>query len=129
MTTRPLSLAVAAGLLVILGTGVAVVGVFLLAVAAGLVAFLDSAHAFVVLLGGLALAAAVATYASAIALWQGRPWAWVASLAIAVAGVVGAAVAVSTSGAQAPIVLGLAMTGATVALLVAPSTRSSARIA
>lgn len=129
MTTRPLPLAAAAGLLVLLGTGVAFVGVFLLAIAAGLLPFLDNAHPFVALLGGLAVAAAVATYAFAAALWQRRSWAWVASLAIAVAGVAGAVIAMSTSGAQTPIVLGLVTTAATVALLVAPSTRSSAGIA
>lgn len=47
----------------------------------------------------------------------------------AVAGVAGAVIAMSSSGAQTPIVLGLVTTAATVALLVAPSTRSSAGIA
>jgi hypothetical protein len=129
MNARPLPLAVASGLVVIIGAGLTVVGLLLLAVAAGTIAFLDSARPAVGLLGALALAAAAASFVSAAALWQGRPWAWVASLAIAVAGVTGAVIALSTSGTQAPTVIGLVLTAATVALLIAPSTRTSAGIA
>ena len=129
MTSRPLPLAIASGLVAIIGAGLAVVGLLLFAVAAGAIAFLDSAHPVVALLGALAVASAAASFVSAAALWQGRAWAWVASMAIAVAGVTGAVIAVSTSGAQTPTLLGLVITAATVALLVAPSTRTSAGIA
>lgn len=129
MTPRPLPLAIASGLVAIIGAGLATVGVFLLAIAAGAVPFLDSAHPVVALLGVGAVAAAGASFVAAVALWQRRAWAWVASFAIAAAGILGALVALSTSGAQAPTVLGLALTAATVALLVAPSAREAAGIA
>jgi hypothetical protein len=53
----------------------------------------------------------------------------VGSLAVAVAGVIGALIALGSAGSQLPIQLGLVTMVAAVALLLAPSTRSAAGIA
>jgi hypothetical protein len=74
----------------------------------------------------MALVVAIAGAASAAALWAGRPWGWMGSLAVAILGVVGATVAVSTSGAQVPLLVGLGIAVAAVALLLVPATRDSA---
>jgi hypothetical protein len=132
MTPRPLTLAAAVVLVTIVGAGVSFVGLMLLAVAAGAVAFLDPVGGllgFVGLLGFASIAVAVAIVVLAVTLWQRRSWGWVGSLAVAVAGVIGALIALGSAGSQLPIQLGLVTMVAAVALLLAPSTRSAAGIA
>jgi hypothetical protein len=129
MSARPATLALAVVLVALIGTGLAVVGVLLLALWVGLVAFLaGGVHGFVAVLGLTGIAAAAVTYAAAAGLWLGRPTVWAASLVIAGAAVIGAVVAIATSGAQAPSLAGLALGGAAGVLLVAPETRLAARV-
>jgi hypothetical protein len=108
-----------------------VVGLLLLAVAAGAVAFLAPAGGLlgiVGLLGIAAVAAGIAVFVAAAGLWMRHGWAWFASLAIAVAAVGGALVALDSAGPQLPLQVGLALTAATVALLLSPQTRAAARV-
>ena len=129
MFARPITLALAAVLVALIATGLAFVGLLLLAVSAGLVAFLaGGVHGFVAVLGFAGIAAAAVAYAAAFGLWQGRPAGWAVSLVIAVAAIVGAVVAIATSGAQAPILAGLGLGVAAGVLLVAPETRTAARV-
>jgi hypothetical protein len=131
MSPRPLSLAVASGLIAIIGVGVGFVGLFLLAIASGGIPLLDSGGGIVSVVGFLgmtAIASSVFALVASVALWQHRAWGWAASLAIAVAGVVGAVIALGSSGAQAPIQVGLVLTLVACGLLVAPGTRRAAGI-
>lgn len=129
MSARPVSLSLAVVLLALIGAGLAFIGLMLVAVSAGLVAFLaGGVHGFVALFGALSLGAAAMTWIAAGALWSGRPAGWAISLIVAVAAVVGALVALGTSGAQAPTLAGLTIGGIVVALLVAPETRAAARV-
>jgi hypothetical protein len=131
MDTRPVTLALAAVLLAVIGAGVGFVGAFLLAIAAGAIPLLDSSGGLLApvgLLGMAAVVAAVLVLVASTALWLRRAWAWAVSLAIAVAGVIGAVIAISTAGSQVPNLIGLVMTVGATALLVAPSTRAAVRI-
>lgn len=132
MTARPLTLAASVVLLAIIGAGLGFVGLLLLAVASGVVPLLDSAGGLAGPAGLLGMAfggAAVVVFVMAVGLWMGRGWAWLGSLAVAVAAVIGALIALETSGQQLPIQLGLVLTVSAVALLLAPSTRSASGIA
>lgn len=131
MSARPITLTAAVALLVVLGTGLMLVGVLLLAVAAGAVALLDPVGGvlgMVGLLGIASVAAGIAVFVAAAGLWMRRGWAWFASLAIAVAAVGGAIVALDSAGPQLPLQVGLVLTSGTVGLLVSPQTRSAAGI-
>jgi hypothetical protein len=131
VTSRPPALAAAVVLVVIIGSGIAFVGVLLLTVAVGGVGFLgptNSMSGVVAGLGALAVLAAALALVSAVGLWLRRPWGWVGSLATALAAVVGAVIALDTSGSHVPVQAGLVLTVAAAALLLAPSTRSAARI-
>jgi hypothetical protein len=115
----------------VIGSGIAFVGALLLLVAAGGVGFLgptNSMSAIVALLGGVAVLTAAVTFASAIGLWLRRPWGWIGSFAIALAAVVGAVIALDTSGNHMPVQAGFVLTVAATALLLAPSTRTAARV-
>lgn len=132
MSARPVTLAAAVALLVIIGTAVVLAGLLLLAVAAGAVAILDPVGGvlgMVGLLGMAWIAAGVAVFVAAAGLWMRRGWAWFVSLAIAVAAVGGAVVALDSAGPQLPLQVGLVLTAGTVALLVSPQTRSATGIA
>jgi len=131
MSARPLSLAVGSALIAIIGVGVGFVGLFLLAIAAGGIPLLDSGGGVVSVVGILGMtgvASSAVALVAAGALWRRRPWGWAASLAIAVAGVVGAVIALGSSGAHAPVQVGLALMLAACGLLVAPGTRRAAGI-
>lgn len=130
MTARPLTLATATALIVVIGTGIALVGALLLLVAAGGIAFLPPSRmsGVVGFLGIVALVIAAVTYTAAFGLWRRRPWGWVSSSAIAVSSVIGAVIALQTAGSQPPVAAGLVLTLMTVALLIAPSTRSASGI-
>jgi hypothetical protein len=132
MSSRPVTHAAAVALLAVIGTGVVLVGVFLLAIAAGAVALLDPVGGvlgMVGLLGVASIAAGIAVYVAAAGLWMRRGWAWYASLAIAVAAVGGALVALDSAGPQLPLEVGLVLASGTVGLLVSPQTRSAVGIA
>ena len=128
MTRRPAALAVSAVLVAIIGGSIAAVGVILLLLASGGLLELDVAAAAAVLpvVGAGMMVAGIAALGSAVGLWLGRPWAWAASLAVALVSVAGAVVAVGTGGFQLPLLVGLALTVAAAGLLLAPSTRSAA---
>lgn len=130
MTARPAALAAAVVLLLIIGSSLAFVGALLLVVAAGGVSFFPagSVSGVVALLGVLGVVGAAVTFAAAVGLWLRRPWGWAGSLAIALASVLAAAVALSTSGDQPSLVAGLVLTLAATALLLAPSTRTASGI-
>jgi hypothetical protein len=123
------TLAAAAVLVAVIGAGFAFVGVLLLAVAAGAVAFLqpDGTIGMVVaLIGVTGLVAGGIGVGSAVGLWLGRPWGWAGSMAIAVIGSLGAAVALASAGPQAQLLAGTVLVVAAVALLLAPRTRAAA---
>lgn len=131
MTARPAALAAAVVLMIIIGSGIAFVGALLLLVAVGGVGFFgppNSLSGVVGLLGGVTILTAALTFASAIGLWLRRPWGWIGSFAIAVAAVVGAVIALDTSGSHVPVQAGFVLTVVAAALLLAPSTRTAARI-
>jgi hypothetical protein len=132
MSARPITLAAAGALLVVIGAGVVLVGFLLLAVAGGAVAFLDPVGGvlgMVGLLGIASVAAGIAVFVAAAGLWMRRGWAWFASLAIAVAAVGGAIVALDSAGPQLPLQVGLVLAAGTVGLLLSPQTRSATGIA
>ena len=130
LAVRPITLALAAVLLAVIGTGLGVVGLLLLAVAAGFVAFLaGGVHGFVAVLGVVTLGSAAVTAAGAAGLWMRRGWAWTVSLIVAISVVIGALIAIDSAGTQTPILIGLAMGVATTTLLLAPPTRSAAGVA
>ena len=131
MANRPAALAAAVVLMLIIGSGAAFVGALLLVVAAGGVAFLGPASGVsgvVGLLGVVALLTAAATLATAIGLWLRRPWGWAGSLAIAIVAVLGAIIALDTSGSQPPLLAGFVLTLAATALLLVPGTRRATGI-
>ena len=131
MAPRPPALAAAVVLMLIIGAGTAFVGALLLVVAAGGVGFFgpgSSASGVVGLLGVVALLAAAATFAAAVGLWLRRPWGWAGSLAVALAAVLGAIIALDTSGNQPPLMAGLALTLTATALLLIPATRRATGI-
>jgi hypothetical protein len=123
-------LAAAVVLLLIIGSGIAFVGLLLLIVGAGGASFFPagSVSGAVALLGVLSAWSAAVTFAAAVGLWLRRPWGWTGSLAIALASVLGAVIALSTSVSQPPLAAGLVLTLATAALLLAPSTRTASGI-
>ncbi|OGO55762.1 MAG: hypothetical protein A2V85_02335 [Chloroflexi bacterium RBG_16_72_14] len=127
---RPAALAAAVVLMFLIGAGSAFVGALLLVLAAGGIAVIPAASvsAFVGLLGVVAILVAAATFSAAVGLWLGRPWGWAASLAIALAAVLGALIALVTAGSQPPVAAGLALTLAAAALLLVPSTRRASGI-
>lgn len=126
---RPLHLALAVALLAVVGAGVAFIGLLLLAVAAGAIPFLaGGVRGFVVVLGAVALASAAMTWVAAALLWMRRPAGWAVSVVVAVSAVAGAVIAVATSGPQLPTLAGLAIGASALGLLVAPETRTAARI-
>lgn len=132
MNRRPVTLAGAVVLTAVIGGGIAFAGAILLVVAAGGAGTLPAGPAapIVALLGATGIASAALTFIVAVGLWARRPWGWAGSLAIAVVGVIGAFVALATSGAasQAPLAAGLSLTVLAVASLLAPQTRGAAGI-
>ena len=130
-THRPLALALATALLTVIGAAFALVGALLFVLASGRIPFLDSLNAFgaVVLIGLGAIVLAWFAWLAAASLWRGRARGWTGSLAVAVVAAGGAVTAVANAGGQAPLVIGLVLTVATLALLLVPSTRHAAGVA
>ena len=132
MPARPLPLVTAAAGLALITGSFALVAVFLLVLAAGVLPFLDSVGG---MRGVLALLAAVAlgvtglATASLVGLWRGRDWGWGGSLLIALLAAIGGLVALDSSGAQLPVLIGVGLTMGTLGLLLLPATRRSAGVA
>jgi hypothetical protein len=128
MSARPVTLLTAVALLAVIGSAFAFAGVLLLVLASTGLGLLAPAGGFVALLGAAAALAAILAAIAIAGLWRGRAWGWAASLAVAVVSVLGALVALATGGIQLPLVAGLALTVAALALLLAQPTRSAAGI-
>ena len=128
MTRRPVTLATSAVLVAIIGLSIAAVGAILLALAGGGLADLGLrgiASTALPLTGAAMVVAGISAIGAAVGLWLGYPWAWAASLVVALVAVSGAIVALATAGFQLPLAVGLVLTAAATSLLLAPSTRSA----
>ena len=128
MTRRPVTLATSAVLVAIIGLSIAAVGAILLALAGGGLADLGLrgiASTALPLTGAAMVVAGISAIGAAAGLWLGYPWAWAASLVVALVAVWGAFAALATAGFQLPLAVGLVLTAAATSLLLAPSTRSA----
>lgn len=126
MTTRSLTLSMAVALLLLLAVAIAAVGSLLLVIAAdrsGLPDPVGMVAGVIAVLGMLGIAVGGAAGAAAIGLWRRSPLGWAGSVAAGLAFLLGAVVSVTSAGPQVPLLIGLGLTLAAVALLLAPSTR------
>ena len=123
MTARPLSLILAAGLLLLIGlSGMAAGGGLLGSVPNGPVVGVDVRGA------ALALGTTIAVYGfvtvlAGVGLLLFRRWAWRLGLAVAAIGLVFLAAAMSAAGPDVVLGFGVAVWGATLACLLATDTR------
>jgi hypothetical protein len=125
VSSRPISLVIAVAFVALIAAGISIVGVLFLAVAAGAIPFLaqSSMSPIVALLGGIAIALGGLTFAAAVGLWRRRAWGWMGSLVVGIGSVIGAVIAIETSGPQVPALIGLGIAVATIALVLAPPTQ------
>jgi hypothetical protein len=124
MHTRATSLLMAVVLVALTGVAALFVGVLLVAVAAGAIPLLaGGVHPFVWVVAAAVLSFGVAGVIAAVGLWRQRAWAWPLAAGVQLLGLLGAVIAVATSGPQLPTLLGLAMVAVGLAAVVAPDTR------
>ena len=131
MTTRSITLSLAVALLLLLAVALVGVGALLLVIAAdqsGLPDPVGMVAGTIALLGATGIAVGGAAATAAIGLWRGSPMGWAGSVAAALAFMLGAVVSVTSAGPQVPLLAGLGLTVAAIALLLAPSTRRAAGI-
>jgi hypothetical protein len=124
MDTRPASLLGSVVLVGLTGVAALLVAALLAAVAGGAVVFLDGART--VVMWAVAIASATfgaAAVAAAVGLWARLPWAWPAAAGVQLLGTLGAIVALATSGAQPPTVLGTLLVAAGLVVVLASDTR------
>lgn len=120
MTTRSNPRILATVLVGTTAVGALLFAGLLVAVAAGVVGLLGPGmNAF-----GWIVAAASGSFGSvgliaAVGLWRGRAWASVVAAVVQLIGTLGAVVAVTTSGPQAPTLIGLALVAGALAAVVA----------
>ena len=125
MTARPVTLILAAGLLILIGlSGMAAGGDLLATAKSGVEVAADVKFA------ALALGTTIGTYGFAaslagVGLVLFRRWAWRLGLVLVIIGLILLAVAVVAAGPDRVFVFGLAIWGATLACLVATSTRDA----
>jgi hypothetical protein len=123
MTTRPISLILAAGLLILIGlSGMAAGGSLLGSVANGTIASAD-VRAAALALGTTIAAYGFATVLAAFALILFRRWGWRLGLGLIILGLVALLIALAAAGPDPVLLYGIALWGATLACLVAPDTR------
>lgn len=123
MTQRPISLILAAGLLLLIGaSGMAVGGSLLGAAGNGDSFGVDLRPAALALGTGIAAYGFVAVFAG-VGLLLLRRWGWRVGVGIVVAGLVPQGFALVAAGPDAVIAFGIAIWGVTLACLIAPDTR------
>lgn len=125
MSTRPLTLLVASTLTLVVAVGAVLFGGFLLAIAAGAVALLDDVGMTspAGLVGVAALAYGGLALVAAAGLWAERAWSWPLAAAVQLVTLTGVIVAASTGGGGPHTTVGLALSMAGLAALLAPDTR------
>lgn len=127
MNARPLPLLLASTLTLVVAIGALLLGVFLVAVAAGAVAFLANGGATspAALVGAASIAFGLLAAVAAAGLWVRRAWALPLAGSIHLIAFLGVLAAASTSPFGAHIAGGLVLTLGGLAALAAPTTREA----
>ena len=124
--SRPLALLISTVLTMVVAIGAMLFGVFLVAIATGALARLDSAtSAIVAVQAALSIGYGALALIASIALWDGRAWAWPLAAAIHLIAFVGVLIGLSTGGFGAHIVADLTLSAGGLAALAPTSTREA----